>query len=186
MHIPKDFTINTERLLLRIPHLEDIPFIVSATRFEGFNDGMLWEPPASGDELIAPFEKNIIAWENNSAFSFTITSKNSSSLIGRISIRQEPEKNVWNIGFWTHPDFQNKGYMSESTLAIFSFGFTKLHAERIIANHAIWNKASEQVLKKCGMTFKQYIEKGFLKHGKWVDENQLEITKQDWLKSNTP
>ncbi|AFY91752.1 hypothetical protein [Chamaesiphon minutus] len=44
--IPHDFTIQTERCLLRRPSSDDIPHF-AATHFAGFNDGMQWEPPAT-------------------------------------------------------------------------------------------------------------------------------------------
>ena len=33
---------------------------------------------------------------------------------------------------------------------------------------------------KIGMTFIEYIPKGVLKRGEWVEENRLGISRQDW------
>lgn len=182
MRIPKSFTIETERLLLRIPDADDIPFIFSATRYDGFNDGMLWEPPNTPDELIIPHENVIKTWEDNSAYDFTITDKIQNCSVGRISIRKELQQDTWNIGFWTHPEKQTRGYMTEATKAVINFGFEKLDANKIVACHALWNKKSERVLTKVGMTFSKYIEKGYQKKGQWMDENLLEINREDWKK----
>ncbi len=70
--------------------------------------------------------------------------------------------------------------MSEAAKAIVSFGFNCLDAVRIEAKHAIWNKASERVIKKLGMTFVQNVPQGFMKNGEWVAENLLAITKAEW------
>jgi len=56
-----------------------------------------------------------------------------------------------------------------------------LSATRLEACHAIWNKGSEKVLKRNGMRFVKYIEKGYLKKGKWIDENLVVIDKEDWM-----
>ena len=69
--------------------------------------------------------------------------------------------------------------MSEALKAIIDFGFIRLEADEIEACHALWNKASEKVLQRNGMTFLEYIEKGFQKNGAWVPENLLEIRRAD-------
>jgi [ribosomal protein S5]-alanine N-acetyltransferase len=180
MNIPTSLIIETERLFLRIATPDDIPFVYSATLYPGFNDGMLWEPPAGPEELSDPHKNFIKAWEDSSAYNFSIIKKSDQLMTGRISIRRTNEDNTWNIGFWTHPKHQNQGYMSEATSAIIKFGFVTLGAEKIIACHALWNKASEKVLKKNGMIFSKYIENGFQKKGEWIEENLLEIKRTDW------
>ena len=179
-NISKSYVIETKRFKLRIPSLEDIPYVFSATRFEGFNDGMMWEAPENEKELSEPLRKNIKSWELGTSYSFTIENKHSTALLGRIVIIQTKEKNVWSLGFWTHPESQGQGIMTEAINGVLKFGFETLLAIRIEAFHAIWNKASEKVLKKNGMKFVRYVEKGFKKNGKWVDENLLAISKEEW------
>ncbi len=181
--IPRDFTIKTARCLLRCPLEEDVPHIFSATRVVGFNDGMIWEPPASMDELSKPLQENLIAWEAGTAFAFTITPLHlhSKILLGRIGIRKSEHLNVWSIGFWTHPEHQRQGYMTESAQALLQFGFERLGAIRIEAAHALWNKGSQRVLEKIGMKFMAYIPQGFQKKGQWIEENKMGITKEEWL-----
>jgi [ribosomal protein S5]-alanine N-acetyltransferase len=178
--IPKDFTIETARGLLRCPSEEDIPYVFSATRLAGFNDGMLWEAPANIDELYKPLQQNLLAWEAGTAFTFTITDLHTKIFLGRIGIRQS-EKNIWNLGFWTHPEHQGHGYMTESALALVEFGFDQLGATRIEASHALWNKSSQRVLEKISIKFVEYVPKGFQKKGQWIEENKMGITKEEWL-----
>jgi ribosomal-protein-alanine N-acetyltransferase len=182
MLIPQSYRVETERLILRLPSVDEIPATFSATRYKGFNDGMLWDPPRSEEELLQPFHNNIKAWENEEGFTFSILIKETNLFIGRIAIRKEPKPGKWNLGFWMHPQHQNKGYMTEAAMAIIRLGFEQLSAEIIIADHALWNKASEAVLKKCGMVLSEYIQKGFKKNDIWVEENRLEITRAIWLR----
>lgn len=139
---------------------------------------MLWEPLAK-EELIEPHENSIKAWENGEAYTFSIESKDSKNFIGRISIRKREALGVWSIGFWTHPLYQDRGDMTECTQAILDFGFNQLKAEKIIAFHALWNKASERVMQKIGMTFIEYVPQGFIKRGEWVEENCLGINREN-------
>lgn len=161
--IAKTFQLETERLFLRIPTLEDIPTIFSATRYKGFNDGMLWNPPENEVACIEPYHNTIKAWESGKGYGFSIDNKVGNIFMGRISIRKEKVVDSWSIGFWMHPNYQGKGYMSEAVKSILTFGFTQLEAKRIEAAYAIWNKASEKVLKKNGFVLLEFIEKGFQK-----------------------
>ncbi|MEL6255849.1 MAG: GNAT family protein [Bacteroidota bacterium] len=183
-NIPKNHQIETKRFLLRIPEESDIPHVFSATRYKGFNEGMQWDPPESIEELYAPLHRSHQKWEEEREFSFSIRDKERAEFIGRISIRPTEEEAVWNVGFWTHPRSQGKGVMTESLAAILKFGFERLQAEKIEAAYAIWNKASEKVLHRNGLTFVEYLEKGFQKRGEWVAENLVAIARTDWDKQN--
>ncbi|TBR57915.1 hypothetical protein B4U84_18315 [Westiellopsis prolifica IICB1] len=180
MKILRTYRINTERCILRCVCEQDIPYVFSATRFKGFNNGMLWEAPQSIEELNEPLKRSLQAWDSGSAYTFTIESVNKGIFLGRISIRKDETEGVWNIGFWTHPEHQRQGYMTEAAKAIIEFGFTVLNAIRIEACHALWNIGSEKVLTRIGMKFVRHIEHGFQKDGKWVEENLLAIKIEDW------
>lgn len=163
---------------------EDIPHIFKASKYPKFTDGMLWEAPETEDELLVPYENNVKAWENDQAYCFTIETSEPIEFVGRIVIRQE-ENGVWDLGFWTHPEQQGHGYMTEVTQRILEFGFLELQAKRIQACHALWNKPSEKVLKKNGMNLIRHIPQGFKKQGKWIEENLLGINFDDWKKLRT-
>ncbi len=186
MNISRTYQIHTQRCILRCPTSEDIPYIFSATRYPGFNNGMLWEPPQAIEELYEPLQQQLQAWDTNSAYTFTIECAKTAQFIGRISIRRNKEvDHVWSLGFWTHPEYQRLGYMTEAATAIVEFGFKVLTVHRIEAYHALWNIGSEKVLKNLGMKFIRYIPQGFQKHGKWVEENLLAIEIKDWQIATT-
>ena len=87
MHLPDDFSLETPRCRLRQPNAADIPQVFSATRVQGFNDGMLWDPPATVEELQAPLMRSLQCWRNGEAFTFSIDRKQDAVFVGRISIR---------------------------------------------------------------------------------------------------
>lgn len=180
MNIPDNFSLESQRLRLRGPQEADIPHIFSASRYEGFTDGMGWEPPEDQSEMLAPFHRAVDAWKAGRGYAFSIDKKDDQQFVGRISIRKTDEAQVWNIGFWTHPEHQGQGYMTEAVRQILDFGFSSLEAIRITAEHALWNKASERVLQKNGFLFVSYIEQGLFKRGKWEPEHRLAIEKKDW------
>lgn len=179
-YLPKDFIHTTARCRLRIVSEADIPLVFSASRYPGFNNGMLWDPPASIEELKTPLEKSLQAWEQGTSYYFSIDA-HSGEFLGRISIRGTDATNVWNIGFWTHPTQQGKGFMSEAAEAVIGIGFDTLNAERIEACYATWNKASKKVLEKIGMSFVKHIPEGFKKRGEWIAEDLMAIEKAHWM-----
>jgi len=177
--IPFDTEISSERLRLRKFSKSDIPFVFSASRYEGFCDGMHWEPPISEDELIAPYEDNLESWKEGVGYTFTIERSIDRVAVGRICIRKQNDA-VWDFGFWTHPDFYGLGYMTEATISLMNYGFTELLATEIQASHAVWNMASRRVLEKAGFQFSKHIPKVIEKNGKWVDEDLLVISRLQW------
>lgn len=179
--IPISTVLTTENFRLRIPTEEDIPFIFSATRHDGFNDGMQWDAPEKESDLLKPLQDNIEAWNSGGGYTFTIESKKNNDPKGRISIRKTEEDQVWHVGFWTHPEEQGKGIMTESLAAVIKFGFNQLGAVKIQSCYAIWNKASEKVMINNGMKYVRHMALGFKKKGVWVAENQLVLSKEDWM-----
>ena len=183
MILSPDIILKTDRCQLRQIKKEDIPFIFSATRYKGFNDGLLWDAPENETELIEGYEERVTkTWNEGKSYSFIICSKENNKALGGISISKDSDR-VWTTGFWLHPQEQGKGYMTESVRAILRLGFEVLGAEKIESFHAVWNHKSEKVLKKVGMQFVKYIPQGFMKKGQWVEENKLGITKEEWLKN---
>lgn len=176
-------TLSSKNYILRATDESDLDFTFSATQFPGFNDGMHWDAPKSKSELRPIFANYSKYWETDLAFSFTILSKaNQYQRLGRISIRKTEEKNTWHVGFWTHPEHQGNGIMSEVLACILDFSFNRLYAEKIQTTYATWNKASERVLLKNGFKFVRTLEKVFKKNGKWVDEHEVAMEQGEWKK----
>lgn len=177
MLVDRHHKLKTKRCLLRHVTEDDIPHVFSASQVAGFNDGMVWDPPTKPDELLKPYRDNCDAWSSGRAYVFTIESFEQ-IFIGRVSIRSTESEGLWNIGFWTHPNHQSQGYMTEVVQRILKFGFEDLSATEIEACHASWNEASKKVLERCGMTWREHIPQGFKKRGEWIAEERLSITNQ--------
>ena len=175
MQIPTDEVIYTERCRLRYPTEEDFPYIVSASRQPGFNDGMVWDPPENREELTGPLKRSQKEWAAGTSYAWTIEKRDGTEFIGRIAIRDTDEKDVWSLGYWTHPSVQKNGYATEVALAVVDLGFSRLGATSVVAAHATWNEASGKVLQRIGMLRTGINPKGFKKRGNWVEEYEYKI-----------
>ena len=184
--LPFSFTLETERLQLKFPTEEEISLVFSATRYPGFHDGMVWDKPEEISELNGSLKRNIVAWEQGVAYIFSILDKQTDEFLGRILLRRNRPPAVWDLGFWTHPESQGKGIMTEALGAVLTMGFTSLEADLIEADYALWNIGSKKVLERNGLRFVEHIPKGFLKKGEWVEENRMAISQEEWQKRNNP
>ena len=173
--IPPDFTIETQRLRLKAADLSDVDFIWSATRFDGFNDGLTWNPPSEKSELVAVAERNKSYWQEGKAYMFTSELAESGEYVGRTGVSRMKSDSEWSFGFWVHPNYWGKGYATEAGQAVLDFGFTKLEASKIITAHAIWNNASKRVIEKLGFHFTGENPCGFEKNGQPVAEYEYEM-----------
>ncbi|TMA07083.1 MAG: GNAT family N-acetyltransferase [Deltaproteobacteria bacterium] len=178
--VPLDLILETARCALRVVSEEDVPFVWSATRFPGFNDGLRWNPPADPRELVDACRTNLQAWKAGRVFTFTIVSKETRHPVGRIAIRAESEEEAWTIGFWIHPDHWGKGFAVEAARATIEFGFSRLRAVVIRAAHATWNVRSKRVIEKLGMGFIRENPCGFKKNGKAMPEFEYALTKDGY------
>jgi len=165
----------TEHLRMRIPNESDVPFIFEAAKVPGFTDGLMWDAPEKMEDLIPNVAGAHQAWEQGAAYVFSFIEKEHDEFAGRVVIRITKEVDRWNVGFWTVPKFQRKGYMKEALEAVVEFGFLDLEAKVIEADYAVWNLASERTLLSVGFTFEKAIKDGFEKNGKVFDENRMII-----------
>jgi ribosomal-protein-alanine N-acetyltransferase len=170
-----DIQLLTERCRLRATAEADLVHGFTASRVPGFNDGMTWDPPATVEEMLPFFRRCLRAWQDGTEYTFTIEDRNSAAFIGTIAIRSTPDPKLWNLGYWTHPTQQRKGYMTEVVRAVIRLGFDLLGAETIEACTATWNIASRKVLERAGLKEAGLIPKGFQKGGGWIPEYRLVI-----------
>jgi ribosomal-protein-alanine N-acetyltransferase len=107
--------IETERLILRKPRMDDAPAIFSAyvqdpvvTRY------MTWRPHKSVGETYRIVELMLKLWDEGEAYSYVITLKNSDSAIGMIAMHPEGFKVA--IGYVLACLHWGKGYITEPRL----------------------------------------------------------------------
>lgn len=173
--IAEDTILTTRRLRLRAANLTDVDLVWSASRFDGFNDGMTWDPPGNKAELVDIAHRNLREWNAGNSFTFTSELIENNVAVGRVGIRREASPSVWGIGFWVHPYYWGCGYAAEAAHAVIHFGFSELSASKIVTAHAIWNTRSQRVIEKLGFRFMGENPCGFEKHGQPVAEYEYEI-----------
>lgn len=181
MALPRSYTIDTPRCLLRVPGEDDLKPVFDATRTAGFNDGLLWDPSAHINDLRGVMLRQHEYWDRGESYTFSIVLRETGEFVGRIAIRMSDAPGQWIVGYFTLPKHQGKGYMREALAAVIRLGFETLGIETIIANSATWNDRSIRLLEAAGMKHVGVNPRGFMKRGKWVAENRLAIDRATWL-----
>ncbi len=70
--------------------------------------------------------------------------------LGWCGLRFNSDSNEVDLGFRFHEYFWNQGFATESAQAVIHYAFNTLRLPKIIAQAHIENKASQEVLAKCG------------------------------------
>ena len=173
--IPLEFTIHTQRLRLRAANEDDIDFVWSATRFEGFNEGLTWNAPTNKFELIEPAQRNLDSWKEGRSYMFTSELTENNRPVGRTGLSKTEIESEWSFGFWTHPNYWGNGFAAEAGRAVLQFGFSQLSASKILTAHATRNTSSKRVIEKLGFTHTGENPCGFKKNGKPIAEHEYEM-----------
>lgn len=144
--------IETARLILRKPVVEDTPRIYEAyandaevTRY------LTWRPHhtlADGEE---PAAHRLAAWETDEYFCWVITLRDDGELIGMISIR--PVEWRVDLGYVLGRRWWGQGYMTEAARAVVDYLLSEREVFRVWAVCDVENLASARVLEKAGMQF---------------------------------
>lgn len=147
--------LETDRLLLRSPHLEDAKSFSMYNGEEKFYRYLPIDPPTP--ESTKEYINHLIAQGNEIPLLnnyFVITDRNTKEVLGDIYISiQNPEAGIAVIGFGLNPVHWGKGYMSEALREIIDMGFEKLKLKRIYAICDPDNAGSAKVMEKCGMKY---------------------------------
>ena len=142
--------IETERLLLRPLTQDDA------------NDVFQW----AGDPIVNkympyPLHKSVQQTEewisslgDKNEFCFCL--KDSGKVIGAGSITHKEEYDSYELGYNLNRHYWGMGYATEAAKALIKWAYQNIGVRDFFARHANANKASGNVLKKCGFQFEHY------------------------------
>jgi [ribosomal protein S5]-alanine N-acetyltransferase len=115
---------------------------------------------------------------------WAVTKKNTNEFLGWCGIKFQKEivnnnKDFYELGYRFIKRYWSNGYATESAKAVLNYGFEVMKLNEVFAQADSNNKASRNVLIKCGLKF---IET-FNDEGYTVD--WFRISKEDWKKLNS-
>ena len=151
--------IETERLLLKSIHENDVVDILKIRSNEVVNQFILRNPPKNKEDalkFISTIKENT---KNNQTVYLGISYKNQPNLIGTICLWNFSEdRKTAEVGYELLPDYHKKGMMSEALKAILNFGFNELHLQEILAKTNKFNENSKNLLLKFRFILQEKME----------------------------
>lgn len=144
--------IETARLLLRKPRMEDAPGVFDGwakhpevTRF------LTWHPHESVRQSEALMTRSIEAWDGETNFRYLLEIKENGALAGMIELRLEQAPFKVSFGYTGAYAQWGKGYMTEATRACIQWALEQSGVYRVYATVDVDNIPSQRVLEKAGM-----------------------------------
>jgi RimJ/RimL family protein N-acetyltransferase len=145
----------TERLVLRPPHQEDVPELVSLANNRRVADMLARMPHPYG-------EREANAWlashaNRNAGGAWAITHAQTGALIGGAGV--SPRGSGLEMGYWIGEPHWGRGYATEAAHAIVDIAFKATAIDELYASCRVVNPASRRVIQKCGF---RYLGQGMI------------------------
>jgi len=144
-------TLTTDRLLLRSVGPQDTDVVYSAAqdpeiqRWTTIPSPYLPEHAQSFTEQLVPE-----GWANCSMFTFGVFLPEG-ELVGMLGITMR-SLGVGEVGFWATKEYRGNGYITEATVAVSRWAFTRLSIDRVEWRAEVGNKGSRAVAEHAGFT----------------------------------
>lgn len=180
--------LETERLLLRKFKVED-----AREMYENWASNpnvakyVMWEAHKDIDETKKLLDEWVKLYDSNETYKWVVEIKNTKEIIGSIDVVSKKllPYDVCEIGYCYGENFWNKGYASESLMAVIKYLFEICGAEVICAEHLSQNPNSGKVMKKCGLKYEGTLRSRFVdSDGIRNDLLSYSITKQEYIKQD--
>ena len=178
-------TLETKRLILHKTEEKDLKELWNILLLDEVNKYYLTSKIHDNWEEEKSFQyKKLEKASNADVFTWTIELKDTSEVIGQITITEkDKDKTIRDIGWFLDPNYQHKGYAYETAVTVLKYMFLEVEIEKIETGISIVNPSSFNLLEKLGA--KRLKTTHFVKYTK-LDEKQevyeYILTKNDFLK----
>src|SRR4029450_11074292 len=138
--------IETERLVLRAPRLEDAKTIATLLNDRRIAENTVRIPHPYAITNAQRFIDGANAGSGETEFLIT---RRDATVLGACGVAERAEE-APEIGYWLAFAFWGKGYATEAARAVIDYAFDDLHYAVLHAGARVSNPASRRVLEKCG------------------------------------
>ena len=171
--------IETSRLILRTPVMEDAAMIAAAMNAV-WHDLQLWMSwSREGANKVESIKNNFIAQAEDENYLIGICRNTGQFVISTGMNARKDHDGQHETGYWVSRDFLGKGYATEATNAAIRYGFGVLGVKNVYISHYEGNKASQRVIEKLGFTKTGVREKA---HARCLDGTPLDV--HEYIMSN--
>lgn len=157
------FNIETKRLILRELRLTDLEGMFELDSNPEVHKYLGNKPVKTKVESQKILDSVINQYKERGIGRFAAIEKSSGDFIGWTGLKFNTgdnevlgeKRDFYDIGYRFIPRYWGKGYASESSFKMLDFGFKELNLKTIVGAAETKNIASNKVLKKIGLQFKE-------------------------------
>jgi RimJ/RimL family protein N-acetyltransferase len=178
--------IETERLILRLPTLDDVPMIHKAKEdnWPELQKWMVWASDAQGtlestSHYVEFFQNEDLKNGGLPLFAFH---KTTGDFVMASGLNATETPHVYKTGYWGAKQYLGQGYATEATKAIIDYGFEHHGAQEIQIAYYEGNEASRRVIEKCGFEFVKTLPKSHQSFatGEMLDDHHYALSLERW------
>jgi len=179
--------LTSDRLLLRMAVIEDIPYILEY--FTENKEYLTPFYPRWDENFFTPdywqYQVETSFWEffNNYSLKLFIYRKHQPrQILGTANFTNfvYSAAQFCNLGYSLAQSAQGYGYMTEALSISTEYVFQELNLHRIMANYMPHNRPSGNVLKRLGFVVEGYARDYLMINGKWEDHIFTSLTNPHW------
>ena len=176
--------IETDRLLLRRLCIRDATDMFEYMCHDVVAQHVLWDAHRNISDTRNYIRYMLRKYRLGDPASWGIEYKATGTIIGTIGYMwNNPEHASAELGYSLNDAYWNMGIMTEALSAVIRYSFTKMHINRLEAQHETDNPASGRVMQKCGMRKEGTLRARLRNKGRYVDVDLYAILRNDFLES---
>lgn len=179
MKIP---TLETERLILRAPTMEDVEWFFSLRSDEEFMKYMHRPVIKEMSEAQAFVQNFLDRAESETGLQWVLEEKASGQPVGYAGPwRWDSKNNTGELGYGLDLNHVGKGFMREAVAACIKYGFEHMNLERIEAWMEDENRGSRKVVEANGMQREATLRHYVLHDGKYRNLYIYSILRNEYV-----
>ncbi|MGB3501813.1 MAG: GNAT family N-acetyltransferase [Mesorhizobium sp.] len=144
----------TARLVLRAPHVDDVPDLARLANDRGVADMLGRMPHPYGEAEAAAF---VASSADAGEARYALTDAETGAFIGCAGLN--PVGGALDLGYWIGRPHWGKGYATEAAQALVDLAFRASNTDHLTVSCRVTNAASRRVIHKCGF---QYAGQGMM------------------------
>jgi diamine N-acetyltransferase len=172
-------TLKGEHIILRALEPEDLDFLYQIENNESFWEISHTQTPFSKYILRQYLENAHLDIYESKQLRFLIEEKSTKKQVGMIDLFDfNPQHKRAGIGILIHPDFERKGFASETLSILINYSFSHLQLHQLYANITSSNSKSLKLFKKHKFEEVGVKKDWILSEGKFKDEVLFQLRKE--------
>lgn len=176
--------IETERLVLRTYVEADATAIFKNWASDPAVQIPLDEPVYETIEAVQSLVREYIhSFETTGKYRWALISKKTGECIGLISYFLVDRNNDFaEIEYGIGQEYWGQGLTTEAVKAVIEFGFEKMKLHKIQITCKEYNKASQRIIEKCGLTYEGTLRDYFNEQGNYVGRMYYSVLVDEYRK----